>query len=249
MFDYTHYLKLTYWTTFEAVAFLNGYSPDDYDSAIIAERKYKDGFMDRYAHHISGCNETNWEKEERKISRDRKAWIKVEKEKLNKIGDVLARDLELGALIPDLVDGKAVYLVPAKFIRWAISKGFDVASELIEFIEAEKLEPEGNEQVNVDAGIGSHAGTEPKPKGKNQKRMDILNEWYRAVCLKHHNDIEAINQEINSLTNESIKKELASITQDNEKYLWANGANRWIMDYGESVWRFKRTQGGKPTKS
>ena len=56
MFDYTHYLKLTYWTTFEAVAFLNGYSPDDYDSAIIAERKYKDGFMDRYAHHISGCN-------------------------------------------------------------------------------------------------------------------------------------------------------------------------------------------------
>ena len=109
--------------------------------------------------------------------------------------------------------------------------------EAMRKFEAEK------QQVNVDAGTGSNAGTEPKRK--NQKRIKILNEWYRALCLNHQNDIEAINQEINGLTNEEIKTGLANITQANEKYLWVNGADRWIMDNGESVWKFERTKGGK----
>ena len=84
----------------------------------------------------------------------------------------------------------------------------------------------------ISADIGSHAGTEPKPEKNNQKRLKILNEWYGALCLNHQNDIEAINQEINGLTNEEIKTGLANITQANEKFLWVNGADRWIMDYG-----------------
>ena len=107
----------------------------------------------------------------------------------------------------------------------------------------------GQTEAVGDAETGNHAGTEPKPEKKHQKRIKILNEWYGALCLNHQNDIDAINQEINGLTNEEIKTGLANITQANEKYLWANGADRWIMDNGESVWKFKRTQGGRPKKS
>jgi hypothetical protein len=104
-------------------------------------------------------------------------------------------------------------------------------------IEAEK------QQVNVDAG------TEPKQKGKNEKRLDIINEWYVALCLKHQNDIELINQEIDGLTNEEIKTELANITLKEDKHIWVHGADRWIKDNGSKVWLFKRTRGGKSKKS
>ncbi len=162
-----------------------------------------------------------------------------------KIWPIAESSLEIGVLkkIGKSYPGLLCKVLPGDFICWAKLKGYPIPDELKTIGTATQTEAVG------DAGAGNHAGTEPKPKGKNQKRMDILNDWYGALCLKFQNDIEVINQEINSLTNESIKKELASITQANEKHLWANGADRWIMDNGESVWRFKRTQGGKTTKS
>jgi hypothetical protein len=132
---------------------------------------------------------------------------------------------------------------PSDFIQWAKLKGFSLPDEL------KTIDTETQAEAVDDVGTVSHEGTKPKPAGKNQKRMSILNEWYGVLCLKHQNDIEAINQEINGLTNEEIKTGLANITQANESYLWAGGADRWIMNNGETVWQFKRTQGGKSKKS
>ncbi len=134
-------------------------------------------------------------------------------------------------------------VLPSDYIQWAESKGFQMPDELKAIGTASQAENLG------EVGKSSHAGAEPKPKGKNEKRMDILNEWYGALCLKHQNDIEVINQEIDDLTNEKIKTELANITLKGDKHIWINGADRWIMDKGKSVWQFKRTQGRKSKKS
>ena len=97
-----------------------------------------------------------------------------------------------------------------------------------------------------DAGAADDVAIERTNKtGKNQKRLKILNGWYLALCIELEGNIEAINQKIDGLKNQEIKNELSSITPNHEKYLWANGADRWIMNNGKNVWKFKRTQGWK----
>lgn len=181
----------------------------------------------KLAHHI---DPKSWPKEDKWTEKEKKEYseVKLLLQKIDRLEQWLDGYAQLWTL-SDLVTALGDDVAPFGMVQAVKAKQQTEAAD--------------------DTGTGSHAGAEPKPKGRNQKRMDILNEWYRALCLKHQNNIEAINQEINSLTNESIKRELASITLANEKHLWANGADRWIMDNGESVWRFKRTQGGKPTKS
>ncbi len=132
---------------------------------------------------------------------------------------------------------------PTNWLTWAQSKGYntDHLNPSIQITPILMLATE------ADGAIG-HAETDTKPEGKNQKRMNILTEWYVALCDKHENNRELIIQELNRLTNEEIKIELANITPQTDKYIWANGADRWIMDNGESVWQFKRNQGGKSKK-
>jgi hypothetical protein len=112
--------------------------------------------------------------------------------------------------------------------------------------------------ILVDAGAGNQGKKElvivkdkstVKTEGRNQKRLEILKEWYAALCSKHNNNRELIIEEIDCLTIEEIKKELTNITPPYERYIWASGADRWIMDNGKTVWKFERTQGGKSKKS
>ncbi|MBK8815908.1 MAG: hypothetical protein IPN42_10570 [Methylococcaceae bacterium] len=70
--------------------------------------------------------------------------------------------------------------------------------------------------------------------------------WYEEVCTKQNNNHDLIIKHINSLTNNQIIKELAKLTQQNEKYIWENGAVRWFMTNGSSVWGSKKDQGRKP---
>ena len=105
----------------------------------MTERRYRDEFIDRRSlqsrYTERTADETTESIEQSKLSRNRKQWLKMMRIKLNKIGDVLARDLDLGILTPDHADGQTVYFTPAKIINWAISKDFEVAGELRSFAE------------------------------------------------------------------------------------------------------------------
>jgi hypothetical protein len=90
--------------------------------------------------------------------------------------------------------------------------------------------------------------TSDKPELRNQKRLRLLQSWYRDLCAKNDDDIGRINETIDRLTNKQIIGELTSIARPDEKYIWTNGAERWLKDNGASVWGFKKTQGGKPKK-
>jgi hypothetical protein len=86
-------------------------------------------------------------------------------------------------------------------------------------------------------------------KGKrHHQRLRILTDWYKDLCKKLNNNRELIITEIDRLTNEEIINELKSFSADDEKYLWAGGAVRWLMENGKVVWGFQKTQGGKPNK-
>lgn len=133
------------------------------------------------------------------------------------------------------------------FLDWLKSEGepLPVDNLLLNWVAGLQAEAVGDTGAVDDVAPGQAT---IKAAGKNQKRTKILNDWYQALCTELENNSEAIIQRIDSLTIESIKEGLERITPTDDKYLWVSGADRWIMDNGESVWKFKRTQGGKSKK-
>lgn len=123
------------------------------------------------------------------------------------------------------------------------------------FLMARSRKPEAG--VEGNAGAESQGETElasvkgrtnVETKGRNQKRLEILKEWYVVFCSKHNNNRELIIEELNRLTNAEILTELANFRPE-DKCIWTiKQATRWLGQNGKTVWGFERTQVGKPKK-
>jgi hypothetical protein len=87
-----------------------------------------------------------------------------------------------------------------------------------------------------------------KTKGRNEIRMKIFKDWFQRFCTTHEHKRDVIEKEINLLTNAQIIGELLVFTETDYKYLWRNGATRWIKDNGAKVYGFKKDQGVKLKK-
>jgi len=220
-FDYDRYLKFSYWTGLECIALLSGYTPDEYDSVVKAEQHRQKEFIERNSRDNRYTERTELDKEQLKLSRNRRNWLKKTKEAAEKVSDVLVRDIELGIFTPDCVDSPTVYFTPTKFINWAQQKGFDVPDELIAF--AKKTIPQ-TESVENDVAINGRRARQITMITGTALTLgyDLLNipesgkAKIKAECLKD-TDLFTDSAFKKAWSNASVG-ELISIT-DKKKYL------------------------------
>jgi hypothetical protein len=106
--------------------------------------------------------------------------------------------------------------------------------------------------------LGKHPQSGDQKDGKvpvkkisiSQKRLEILKNWYLALCSKHKNDRELIVREIDGLTKKDIVKELIEFCpcETDKRILKNTQILILIGQQGDNVWGFEKTKGNKSQK-
>lgn len=133
--DYEHYLKLSFWSPFEGLTLLLGIEPGDYEKGFMESVDYLT--RDPRALDFKFTGDRAWDKElsidflhRQRDKRRQSKHITTLTRSLVKSIDLWNRDVEVRAIEPDHTNDKGNFYHPAKFINWAIAKGFDVPNEL-----------------------------------------------------------------------------------------------------------------------
>jgi hypothetical protein len=187
--DYEHYLKLSFWSPFEGLALLLGIEPGEYEKGIKVSIDYLT--RDPFTLDFKFTGDRTRDKElsidylhRQKIKRQQHKHIFKLTQSLLKSIDLWNRDVEVGVIEPDHTNDKGNFYHPAKFINWAIAKGFDVPDEL----KGDK--PQAEAVGDDEANQGKRKKLIPMKRERNEALL-LLYEIFKFYKVLYLDDLPA----------------------------------------------------------